>query len=230
MRGEPFSEAEIDRLARLWASGEGIAKLCAASGRKHGTISRMISRRRDKFPKRSNSVTPRKEKPAHPKWHEQATIRRAADLWGGGATAAEIAKTLGLSRQAVTAIAVRNRDKFPARQSNAAVIAKRRRDVEVAEFGGTEAASHVPQMPDNAEPTGFLDAVDRDRCLFSCDPVGTASGSSMRVCGAPRAGDEQFTRYCRFHVRLSRGIGTLSERRADQVLKREAGRFAEAAE
>lgn len=39
----------------------------------------------------------------------------------------------------------------------------------------------------------FLDAMNRDRCLFSADPV-TLAGPDMPVCGAERT---EGSRYCR---------------------------------
>ena len=90
--------------------------------------------------------------------------------------------------------------------------------------------SEIDALAINAAQTSFRDAVERDLCLFSCDPVSAPAGADMRVCGAPRCGSGQFTRYCSFHAKASIGVGTLSERRAERTAIFCAGPFREAAE
>ena len=58
------------------------------------------------------------------------------------------------------------------------------------------AADHALVLP----PTTFLDAINRDRCLyFAGDPMSPAA-PDMPVCGAERAHNLRHTRYCRRHL------------------------------
>ena len=82
------------------------------------------------------------------------------------------------------------------------------------------AAARAERQAVAPPPIGFLEAVDRGRCLFFAgDPLGE-SGPDMPVCGAERAHDLANTRYCRRHAVRSVGQGTPAERAAPRILRR----------
>lgn len=90
---------------------------------------------------------------------------------------------------------------------------ERRAAVAPARLPTAEARLPLPQLPvpslppistDHALaliPMSFLEAIDRDRCLYFADDAMAPAGPDMPVCGAGRAHAPPQTRYCRRHLR-----------------------------
>lgn len=68
----------------------------------------------------------------------------------------------------------------------------------------------------SAKPVPFIEALDRGLCKWPLWTTFEGPDTSM-CCGGERIEGRP---YCEFHEDLHRGIGTLSERRADEVLER----------
>lgn len=106
MKRSYFTDAEVALIERLWADGLPVSVIAECTSRQRGVISRLMSRDRDRFPKRG---------PRAGRTLSEETIASAAAMWAEGMKAEEIGKRLGMSRESVVSMAARHRRRFPKR-------------------------------------------------------------------------------------------------------------------
>ncbi|ENN86044.1 hypothetical protein RHSP_31816 [Rhizobium freirei PRF 81] len=218
-----------ERASKLWADGLSVAQIAARLNVQLGSISGLMTRNRNMFPKRGGAGKSAYVQINAPTLNGKSTwteeqLQTAIDLWNRNLTTEEIGATIGKSSNAVQKKAHANRDMFPCRDlrgtGNRGIVdrvglqrAKRERHAQglpaepppLPHHGYNTAVFALP----GASPVRLLDLTEKHcRWPITCDE--SPKGANTPFCGANRTHGS----YCAAHAMIARGRGTTSERNA----------------
>lgn len=138
---------DMERAAKMWAEGSTMEQIAIRVGCSPTKIRALARANRDRFPKRERASVLRERN-----WTVE-DLDRASSMWASGASATDIGRHFGVSKNGVLAVAFRHRDRFPLRNKAghkavrnskpmASIVPIRGRRVVAPDFGPTE-----PQIP-----------------------------------------------------------------------------------
>lgn len=217
------------KASKLWSDGLSVAQIAARLNVQLGSISGLMTRNRDMFPRRGSrghSAYARSNTASlngKSVWTEEQ-LQTAVDMWNSNRTTEEIGEAIGKTAKAVRVKANNNRDMFPHRDLRGSG------QVRIVDRVGRQQAKrerHIQGLPSEPPPLPYhgyntavfalpgvatvrlLDLTDKHcRWPITCDE--SPKGADTPFCGSIRTHGS----YCAAHAMISRGSGTLSERNA----------------
>lgn len=218
-----------ENASKLWADGLSVGQIASRLNVQLGSISGLMTRNRDLFPKRGGrgkSAYVQVDAPTlngKSSWTEEQ-LQTAVDLWNLNRTTEEIGEAIGKSAKAVRVKAQNNRDMFPHRDLRGT---GNRGHVDRVGLQRAKRERHAQGLPAEPPPLphhGYNTAVyalpgvnpvrlmdlDPKHCRWpiTCDE--SPKGADTPFCGARRTHGS----YCAAHAMISRGRGTQSEQNA----------------
>lgn len=197
--------------SQLWKAGKSAAEIGAALGLGRNTVVGMAFRDRHNFPPKGKGLgyARTSEYGSIVEWTD-AMIAKASGLWNSGMAISAIAASLGASVAAISGIARRKREHFPARKT-VRLAAKIKVNATRASGSGREfppepVVSHSvfdASRMQHAKPLMDLEACE---CRWAL----TDRGSHMFCAEVTEPGKS----WCSHHARRVYGEGTKSERNA----------------
>lgn len=225
-----------EQASKLWADGHSIGHIAAELRVDRGSISGLMSRNRDMFPKRGgqgkSAYVEIKRVPQGAKsvWTDD-DFTMASKLWAEGKTYSQISAVIGKTVNAISRKVQDRRDLFPRREASvtnqantasahAKFINRVGRQQEKRERHAVGLPVEPPPLPHHgydtavfavpgASPVRLIDlGPNHCRWPITCDE--SPKGAETPFCGAPRDRGS----YCAHHAMISRGRGTISEQNA----------------
>ncbi|WP_267550341.1 helix-turn-helix domain-containing protein [Rhizobium rhizogenes] len=224
----PVAKAQM---SKMWADGHSISQIAATVNVDPGTISGLMHRNRDLFPKRGSQGKSAYSQTSNgqSKWKEDQ-LHVAAEMWGRGCASREIGDAIGKTATAIDAKANANRELFPYRKQWGAVSDEKTASAQFIDRVGRQKAkrgrhaqglvaapSSVPRHGYNSAvfaipgvtPVRFFDLTDK-QCKFPISCEDSPSGADMPCCGGPKTHGS----YCAAHFMITRGDGSRREQNA----------------
>jgi hypothetical protein len=236
MHYNSWTPSTKEHASKLWAEGQSIGQIAAALRVDRGSISGLMSRNRDMFPKRGGQGVSayieinRLPQSAKSVWTED-DFATASRLWAEGKTYNQIGAVINKTANAISRKVQDRRDLFPRREASgtnqantasahAKFINRVGRQQEKRERHALGLPAEPPPLPHHGydtavfalpgvNPVRLIDLEPRHcRWPITCDE--SPKGADTPFCGADRTHGS----YCAAHAMISRGRGTVSEQNA----------------
>jgi len=220
MLGRPFKWTDQNReqARMMWERNCSMSEIGSVLGISKGAVSGYTGRNRDLYPTRASKpkeVRPVVEPKQRLPWTQERLLKAAA-LYARNETIASMAKSMDVSTAAMGDVVKRYPRHFPERarpnsgaSAKTSVLSRRTereaRASERSQRGFDSSIFAIPGVPS----VRFIDLAANE-CRFPISSADGPSGASMACCGAKTNASV----YCGHHMKISRGDGTRSERRA----------------